>query len=151
MPPVRTVACAECGKEFQTTSARARFCPDNSACRKAASRRPSKQGRREIDGGTAVDQRKPATPVADADGGLAAQVRASLRAAGAFETVAGMSALMLARQIDKGQDSGSAIASMTKEVSRLVSEAKAEAAPTQRDGADDVMARAAEKLMRLAQ
>jgi hypothetical protein len=38
---------------------------------------------------------------------------------------------------------------MTKELSRLVGEAKAEAAPLQRDGADDVMARAAAKIMRL--
>jgi hypothetical protein len=150
MPNVRTVACAECGKEFQTTSPRAKFCPDNSACRKAASRRPSKQGRQELNAPTAdvvqLPDRAPA-----AEGGLAKQIRASLEAAGAFETVAGMSALMLARQIDKGQDSGSAVATMTKELSRLMTEARAEAAPQHRDAADDVMAAAAAKIMRLVQ
>lgn len=150
--------CEECGKPFVAKTRRARFCSDK--CRVYANRRPTKTGRAKQDAGaapaevvelrpTGTDGAAPST--SDADGGLAAQIRATLRAVGAFETVAGMSALMLARQIDKGQDSGSAVATMTKELSRLMTEARAEAAPTQRDGADDVMARAAEKLLRLVQ
>ncbi len=39
---LRTVLCEECGRRFETKSARARFCPDNGRCRKAASRRARK-------------------------------------------------------------------------------------------------------------
>ncbi|MDI6912206.1 hypothetical protein [Nocardioides sp.] len=45
---IRTVTCAECGRAFETRSPRARFCPDNDRCRKAASRRPTKLGRHEM-------------------------------------------------------------------------------------------------------
>lgn len=147
MPSER--ACEECGATFVAKTRRARFCRDG--CRVKANRRPTKTGRAKADRqpGEVVELKMAPPPPVQVDGSLATQIRTSLHAAGALETVAGMAALMLARQIEKGQDSGSAVATMTKELSRLLGEARAEAAPQQRDAADDVMARAAAKLMRL--
>lgn len=153
MPLDRT--CEECGEPFVAKTKRARFCKD--VCRVKANRRPTKTGRAkdDADRGRAAEVVElkvappPAAPPPDVDGGLAAQVRTSLQAAGALETVAGMAAVVLARQIERGQDSGSAVASMTKQLQTLVGQARAEAAPQQRDAADDVMARAAAKIMGL--
>jgi hypothetical protein len=159
------VTCEECGGPFVAKTRRAKFC--GAACRVRANRRPTKTGRAKAEGGTeaqvvalhpasaapapAPAPGEPPPPVVDAEGSFAAQVRQVLETRGALATIAGASALVLARQIDRGQDSGSAVASMVKEISRLKAEAFAEAAPLQRDGADDVMARAAEKLLRLVQ
>lgn len=146
-------SCEECGTAFTPSRRDQRFC--KAYCRVKANRRPTKVGRAKQEGksgaGSAevVELKAAPAPPQDVDGGLAAQVRSSLTDAGALATVAGMAALTLARQIEKGQDSGSAVASMTKQLSALMAEARAESAPSQRDAADDVMARAAAKIMRL--
>lgn len=160
-------ACEECGVTFVAQRATAKF--HSATCRVRANRRPTKTGRAKFDAEAVtadVVQLRPGqkakkaqqaeksaagstTPPPQVDGVLVEQIRASLEKAGALETIAGASALLLARQMERGQESGSAVASMTKELSRLVVEAKAEAGPRQQDAADDVMARAAAKLMRL--
>ena len=143
--------CEECGATFPAKTKRAKYC--TTACRVRANRRPSKVGKAKAEaaGAVVVPIGKSAPVHQDAEGGLATQVRETLTELDALTTVAGMAALMVARQIDKGQDSGSAVATLSKELSRLMTEARAEAAPKQRDGVDDVMRRAAEKLLRLAQ
>ncbi|ABL80098.1 MULTISPECIES: hypothetical protein [unclassified Nocardioides] len=137
--------CEECGTPFVAKTKRGRFC--GAACRVRANRRPTKTGRAVT--AAAQSGERPAPRVGAADGGLEAQIRSSLESAGAMQTVAGTAALLLARQIGSGQDSGSAVATMTRELSRLMGEARAEAAPKQRDGADDVMARVAAKIQEL--
>lgn len=145
--------CEECGTPFEAKTKRARFC--KTACRVKANRRPTKIGRAKARAGggdvaaEVVELDASGAGVVEDDGGLVSQVRQTLQSIGALATVAGMAALRVARQIDKGEDSGSAVATLSKELSRLMAEARAEAAPLQLDAADDVMARAAAKILRL--
>lgn len=154
------ITCEECGKPFEAKTRRAKFCHVN--CRVRANRRPGKVGKAKAaqsasgapTGGQVVTLPTASGPDAGSEqpeGLLAAQVRTSLTEYEALETFAGAAAVRVAQQIDRGEDSGSAVATMTKELSRLMAEARAEAAPKKRDGADDVMSRAAEKILRLVQ
>lgn len=143
MAAARVVACAECGTEFETRHPRAKYCPGKAACRKAASRRPTKKGKRE------TEPDAPAKPPAPTYDTLAEQVKASLTELEALETISGMAAVRVAQQIDRGGDSGSAVATLSKELSRLVVEAKAEAQGKRKDDADEIMERVGAKLLRL--
>ena len=162
--------CEECGITFAAKTNRAKF--HSTACRVRANRRPSKIGKARDDAETAAAKRppakksaakkvaakkvatkktEPAPPPAPVYDSLADQLRESLTTLQALDTIAGMAALRIAQQIDRGQDSGSAVATLSKELSRLVAEAKVEAAPRIRDGADDIAERAGEKMLRLVQ
>ena len=55
--------------------------------------------------------------------GLAAAVLAELEAAGRVDTAGGQSALTLARRIEDGRDTGSAIASLNREMRATLAEA----------------------------
>lgn len=164
MPLDRT--CEECGTAFVAKTKRAKFC--ETKCRVRANRRPSKTGAAKAKqsnqepgkaGGTVtalptaggpLDETSPANPnTEDVAGSLADQVRKSLTDLKALDTIAGSQAVRVARQIDRGDDSGSAVATLSKELSRLVAEAKVEAAPRIKDAADDVMARVNEKFLSL--
>lgn len=143
--------CEECGTGFVAKTKRAKYC--RAACRVKANRRPSKVGKaraeqQQSDGTADVVDLQPApAPTYDT---LAEQVRTSLTAMQALDTISGMTALRVAQQIDRGGDSGAAVASLSKELTRLVAEAKAEAAPRHRDGVTSLEDRVAAKL-RLAQ
>lgn len=115
MPYKATKTCAECGKKFEAASPRAKFCK-TPGCRKAASRRPSKRGAKE-----AAD---PAPSGVYSQGALLGQTISDLTAAGVLETIPGRSAVALAYRIESPMETGSAAASMTRELSRLVEEAK---------------------------
>jgi membrane-bound lytic murein transglycosylase B len=158
--PTAIRPCEECGEPFEAKTKRAKFC--GATCRVRANRRPSKTGAAKAAAGGTVthlpiaggplDQTSPADPsVEDIVGSLAEQVRKTLTEAKALDTIAGAQAVRIARQIDRGDDSGSAVATLSKELSRLVAEAKVEAAPRIRDAADDVMERVAQKLSLVAQ
>lgn len=142
--------CEECGQPFEAKTKRGRFC--GATCRVRANRRPTKVGKAKAeaqqDVGDSVVQ-LPATPPAPVYDTLADQVRQSLTDAEALDTISGMAALRVAQQIDRGGDSGSAVATLSKELSRLVSEAKAEAAPRRKDAADEIMQRAGEKILQV--
>lgn len=152
--PTAMRPCDECGEPFPAKTKRAKYC--GATCRVRANRRPSKTGAAKAKQGTVtqlpiaggpLDQTSPADPsVEDIVGGLADQVRKSLSALQALDTIAGAQAVRVARQIDRGDDSGSAVATLSKELSRLVGEAKVEAAPRIKDAADEVMERVNEKL-----
>lgn len=133
MPYQANVICEECGEPFVARSSRAKFCPGGK-CRKAANRRPSKKGK-------AASTVTPPLP-----GGLISQVASDLEKAKAMDTIPGRAALALAYRIESPMETGSAAASMTKELSRLVAEARAEVAPRLGDAGDDVEARVAAKL-----
>jgi membrane-bound lytic murein transglycosylase B len=134
--------CEQCGKSLEGRSPRTRFC--DSACRGKAARQPAKVGtaKAKADAGEKPDD-APAKPTYDT---LAEQLKESLTSAQALDTIAGMAALRIAQQIDRGGDTGSAVATLSKELSRLVAEAKIEAAPKIKDAADGILERAAEKM-----
>jgi len=118
-----TVACGECEADFEARSPRAMYCSEK--CRKAANRRPSKRG-------VAVD--KSAVPER---GGLVSQVAADLVKLGVLDTIPGRAALALAYRIESPMETGSAAASMTRELSRLVEDARA-LTPKGQDGIDQI-------------
>lgn len=136
-------ACEECGKSLKGRSPRTRFC--DSKCRGKANRRPDKIGAHKAQ----IPADAPAGRAEPEYDTLADQLRASLTEMQAMDTIAGMAALRIAQQIDKGRDTGSAVATLSKELSRLVVEAKLEAAPKIRDRADVIMEAAGEKMLRL--
>ena len=163
MPLPVTRPCDECGKPYVAKTKRSKFCGDT--CRVRAHRRPSKTGAARTKAARAatgapgatvtqlptaggpLDQTSPADPlVEDIEGSLADQVRKTLTAEKALDTISGAQAIRIARQIDRGDDSGSAVATLSKELSRLVEAAKVEAAPRIKDAADDVMDRVKQKL-----
>jgi len=135
--------CDECGTPYEAKRKTSKFC--STPCRVKANRRPSKVGKAKSKADAASPE-KPAKPTYDA---LAEQVKQSLRAANAFDTIAGKAALRVAQQIDRGNDTGSAVATLSTQLMRLVEQAKVEAAPLNRDKADDVIDRVNNKLLRL--
>lgn len=157
--------CEECGETFPAKTQRAKYC--GATCRVRANRRPSKVGAAKAKaggqqtGGTVtqlpiaggpLDQTSPADPsVEDIVGSLAEQVRKTLTEAQALDTIAGAQAVRIARQIDRGDDSGSAVATLSKELSRLVVEAKVEAAPRNRDRVDSMLDAVGQKLSLVSQ
>lgn len=123
---VRTVTCEHCEEDFEARSPRARFC--SSSCRGKANRRPAKRG-------AAAD--RPTERKAPDRGGLVSQVAADLAKAEVLDTIPGRAALALAYRIESPMETGSAAASMTRELSRLVEEAKA-LVPRQQDSIDEL-------------
>lgn len=125
--PTRTVECSHCGTAFEAQSSRASYC--SSSCRGKAARQ------RERRGGNAM----PAKPEAKAPqpGALVSQTAADLAKLGVIDTIPGRAALALAYRIESPMETGSAAASMTRELSRLVAEAKA-LTPKQNDQVDDL-------------
>lgn len=154
--PTTTRACDECGTAYEAKRRTSKYC--STKCRTRVSRRTSKSpaAKPKAAAGTVtqlptaggpLDETSPANPnTEDVCGSLAEQVRKSLTDYQALDTISGAQAIRVARQIDRGGDSGSAVATLSKELSRLVGEAKVEAAPRIKDAADDVMARVDEKL-----
>lgn len=142
-------SCEQCGTAFTSPRKQARFC--SSTCRSRA-HRGKPPALTVVDAVTPKTTSKPKSeapaPVYDT---LEEQVRTSLTAVNALDTIAGMAAVRVAQQIDRGGDSGSAVATLSKELSRLVDAAKVEAAPRNKDQADDIAARVNEKILRLVQ
>ena len=115
--------CDECATRYVAQTKRSRFC--SAACRVKANRRPVTQGMNEGEPPVAAPER----------GGLVSQVAADLQKVGVLDTIPGRAALALAYRIESPMETGSAAASMTRELSRLVDEAKA-LTPKQQDGID---------------
>lgn len=127
-------SCAECSASLEGRSPRAKFCGD--ACRKAANRRPAKVGLTEA----------PTAPVEPAASGLVAAVTAELTDLEVLGTVDGQTALALAERIVSPMETGSAAASMTRELAACMDRVRAAAAPKQRDGVDELLGSARGKL-----
>lgn len=126
--PTRDVQCAHCGTAFAAQSSRASYC--SSSCRGKAKR----QRERSPEPQPPAAAGPGATPAA---GGLVSTVAAELTKASVLDTIPGRAALALAYRIESPMETGSAAASMTKELSRLVEEAKA-LTPKQQDGIDEL-------------
>ncbi|MDQ6524315.1 hypothetical protein RB608_11920 [Nocardioides sp. LHD-245] len=162
--PTTTRPCDECGTPYEAQRRTSKYC--STKCRTRVSRRTSKAPAaksKALDpaGGTVtqlptaggpLDETSPANPnTEDMTGSLAEQVRKSLTELRALDTISGAQAIRVARQIDRGGDSGSAVATLSKELSRLADAAKVEAAPRIKDAADDIADRVSEKLRLVAQ
>ena len=130
--------CDECGKAYTARHPRSRYC--STPCRVRVSKRPSKIPAAL---GEKAAEVKPEAPLYDT---LAETVRHQLAEIEALGTISGVAAIRVAQQIDRGRDTGSAVATLTRELSRLIEEAKAEAAPRIRDAVTDLQADVATKL-----
>lgn len=150
--------CEQCGESFSSPRRQARFC--GPTCRSRAHRgkppaltvvppvdqpKPTKQAK------TAKPTAAPAVVEVPTYDTLEDQVVATLTEQKAIDTIAGRAAVRVAQQIDRGRDSGSAVVSLTKELSRLQAEAKVEAAPRNKDEADDILERVNQKILGLVQ
>ncbi len=154
--------CEQCGEGFSASRRHARFCSDNCRSRKHRGKTPTQLT---VVGGTVIKPAKsktsatkgtetpatPPAPPAPTYDTLEDQVRAKLSAVNALDTIAGIAAIRIAQQIDRGGDSGSAVVSLSKELSRLVDEAKVEAAPQNKDAVDDLAALVNAKILKLVQ
>ena len=146
--------CDECGTTYSAKRPTSKYC--SVACRTRVSRRPGKipahLGHLALNSVADNGSEKPAagvTPPTTLYDSLADQIKVSLSDAQAMDTISGMAALRIAQQIDRGGDSGSAVATLTKELSRLTAEAKVEAAPRIKDRVDDVASAVIAKLQGL--
>lgn len=94
--------CASCGRPFEASSPRATYC--GATCRKRASR-----------GAVVTDiaERRPGPSRAT---GLVLAVTKELEEADRLETALGQAALALANRLETGVDTGSAVASLTREL-----------------------------------
>jgi hypothetical protein len=77
----------------------------------------------------------------DASGGVVATVTAELSAAGMLDTHKGQSALLLARRLESGDDSGAAMAQMVRQLQETMASALASAEPDEVDPVDELRAK----------
>lgn len=128
--------CEECGQPFESTRRDARF--HNASCRVKANRRPAKAGKaKTAKKVAAAQQQAPDGHQLFTAGALLGQLLADLSKAGVLETIPGRAAAALAQRIESPMESGAAAAAMTRELSRLVEEAKA-LAVKQEDAIDEI-------------
>ncbi len=103
--------CQACGRPFEAKRQAAKFCGDT--CRKRAQRAPA----------------VPATPrpvervERASESGLVAVVRRDLLEAGVLDTIAGQQAMAIAERIASPHETGAAVASLSKQLQAVVSEA----------------------------
>ena len=101
--------CASCGRSYQAARPNSKFCGDT--CRKRAQRSPKQ---------STIQTTKTAPVSAD---GLEAVAARELAAADRLDTVLGQAALVLARRIESPMETGSSIASMTKQLRETLADA----------------------------
>lgn len=121
-----TVAtCEECGTSYTARRPSSRFCGDT--CRKRANRRQ----------GPPVEV--PAAP-GGVPGPVGAAVRAELAAAGTDATALGVTAVVLADRVDAGGESGTAVASVVRELRAVLADLERNA-PVAASPLDELRAR----------
>lgn len=111
----KTCQAPDCGKTFETTSARAKFC--SSTCRSRVHRNGS--GVLDLPAPT-VDAPGGARPLLDA-------TRRELEEAGVADTALGQQALELARRMSDPRAMGLSVAPISKELRQVMIDAKREA------------------------
>jgi hypothetical protein len=138
-----------CGKSFEAQRRSARFA--SSTCRKRANRAPKPVGR------SKPATRSPAPAAAavlpadtsapeEYESDFVALTRDELRQLGRLDTMLGQQVLIVARRMSSGAETGSALATLSKEHSRLM--AALGAGGKQVDPVDEVSRRREEKLAR---
>jgi hypothetical protein len=108
--------CGSCGKSIESMGSRARYC--SATCRVRAHK------------GKVAELPRPASlgDVQQRSSGLAAAVERELSAAGRLETVLGQQALLLAQRIGAPMDTGSSVASLSRELREVMAKALESAA-----------------------
>lgn len=102
-------SCDFCGTAYEAKRSSSRFCGSTCRARKST--------------GAVVPMRPPPEVPAPDRPSLAESVRAELRAADAESSGLGVSALLLAERIDSGQDPGSSLAALNRELRATLAEA----------------------------
>lgn len=120
-------ACDSCGERYEAKRPSSRFCTPR--CRKRHQRNPGPDS-----GPVAV----PAVPFGDS--ALVTATKAELLAAGKLDTVLGQQAVRLAERMCGLMDTGSAIASLSRELRAVMAEALADA-PKAGDAMDELARR----------
>lgn len=105
------VNCQQCGEPFEAKRSTAKYCSDK--CRQRVQRRRNDP--------------PPAAPV-----GLVATVRKELEQLGKSESYVGQQALIIAERMASAKETGSAVTSLSQELTRLMATAKA-GAPAEED------------------
>lgn len=108
-------SCESCGRQFEAKSQRARFC--SSTCRG----RQHRAG----DRATVTEFRARDDDQADEPVTVVAATRRTLVAADRLESPAGAAAMVIAAKLDRGGDTGSAVAALVRELRAAVAEATA--------------------------
>lgn len=135
----RTLECPECHELFEASAWNALTCSPK--CRKKRNRRPSKESPSEV-----ATITPPSDDPTDYDGfTLLRQVRAELVELQAESTSEGVMALALARRVESPLETGSAAATMTRELTRLLDIVRRKAGAAN-DGLAQIEARAEHKL-----
>ncbi len=98
-------ACDQCGRQYEAKRPNSRFCGDT--CRKRSQR----------------DRRAAKSAEARKSSGLADQVRSDLKKADRLNTVLGRQAIALAGALETAGVSGASVASLSRELSRVMAEA----------------------------
>lgn len=120
-------ACRRCGKPFVPKRSTKVYCSD--LCRSRASQdRAAQKPLAEV------------APLPATAGPMLAAARVELEAAGRSDTTLGQMVLSLAARLDAGQDTGSAVAALTREL-RVTMEQALDGAPSAADELDELKAR----------
>lgn len=116
------VSCKECGKVIEAKTRARVFC--GTTCRKRASERD--KAVRKSGGLAPVSSISPAeTPDLPSEAALVATTRRELEEAGVADTVNGQIALRLAEKLSQPGDTGSAMASLARQLATAMSDALA--------------------------
>lgn len=123
--------CASCGRTLEGGTKRRRYCDDR--CRQRAKRGATIR---------ALDSEAP--------GSVVAATRAALEAVGRLDTPAGAAALVLAERLDRGGDTGSAVAALVRELRATLAESTADA-PVEDSALEGLRRTRYERLRRVGQ
>lgn len=135
------VSCKECGKPFEGKTRAATFC--GATCRKRSSSRDiAAREAGELAPVSVISP--PETADSPPETGLVATTRRELDEAGVADTVHGQIALRLAEKLAQPGDTGSAMASLARQLSAAVSEALA-AGTKKVDALDELATRRMQK------
>ncbi len=122
-------SCSKCGAPLPLQTGRGRR---RSMCASCSPSRPKKK--------PAVTA-APAASAHDVSGGVVATVTAELSAAGMLDTHKGQAALLLARRMESGDDTGAALAQMVRQLRETMASALASAEPDEVDPVDELRAK----------
>jgi hypothetical protein len=146
--------CEWCGEELTSTSPRARYC--DSTCRSRASRARS-AGAEEIPEEPPAKKRAAkkstksnATPE-DGEHAFVTATRKELVDLAAADTMLGHQVITIAERMGRGAETGAAMASLSKEHSRLIAEIRARAKGTEEDPVEAARRARDEKAARASQ
>lgn len=143
------VTCAQCGTEFEAKRRSRRYC--SPTCQKRARRGTEEPGKVETEAEKVDDEPKPALAVSVLLGeDVVAATKRDLEAVGKLDSVAGRQAMVVAARMTLPKATGSEIAALSRELSRLMILAVGKAGQ-EADPVDEVKRKRDEKLAKARQ